>query len=360
MKDENDLEFKVRKVKNIDDEYENVIDLFINDIIYRPVELEHLSCYEIIAYYQMKKLQKKKIESGNLNVEAEKVFNLVNEHPSYKYMVMSQLEQTCVPCISSINLLPNVADLAIDEEQSDNNVLELREKYALIILLLFYPFRTQSDLELNGSYWRRYRYAINNKKISDKCLEVIQNIQDVCYNCSKLKSARDDLEQETVYVPHEDDEKRKTNVEELNTVSIEKMNELFQHADNFGIREVNPSERKLSLIGNRHDIVNQNLPTSDIQNIDITDTPDNIIIPGQEKGKGRNIIESDEKLDDKNPLVNNSSNMNYALVIDILNDTVLKNLPLRSSYGKYQQKDMNTSKELLSLQSVISHYKLRF
>ena len=51
MKDETDLEFKLRTVKNNDDEYEHVVDLFINNIIYRPVELENLSCYELIAYY---------------------------------------------------------------------------------------------------------------------------------------------------------------------------------------------------------------------------------------------------------------------------------------------------------------------
>ena len=37
-----------------DDEYEHVVDLFINNVIYRPVELEDLSCYELIAYYEMK------------------------------------------------------------------------------------------------------------------------------------------------------------------------------------------------------------------------------------------------------------------------------------------------------------------
>ena len=166
----------MRKVKNNDDEYENVIDLFINDIIYRPVELENLSCYELIAYYEMKKLPKKILELGNFNVEGQKVFNLVNEHPSHKYMVMSQREHARIPCISSINLLPNVAELAMDEENCDENTKKLRENYALIILLLFYPFRTQSDLELYGSYWRRYQYALSNKKISEKCLEVIQNI----------------------------------------------------------------------------------------------------------------------------------------------------------------------------------------
>ena len=155
MKNENDLEFKVRKVKNDDDEYEHVIDLFINDIIYWPVELENLSCYELIAYYEMKKLPKEKISKGNFNVEGQKIFNLVEEHPSHKYMVMAQREHTRIPCISSINLLPNIEELLMEEETFNENTVQLRENYALIILLLFYPFRTQSDLKLYGSYWKR-------------------------------------------------------------------------------------------------------------------------------------------------------------------------------------------------------------
>ena len=52
--DEENLEFKLRKVKIDENNYDCVMDLFINNIIYRPVELEHLSCYEIISQYILK------------------------------------------------------------------------------------------------------------------------------------------------------------------------------------------------------------------------------------------------------------------------------------------------------------------
>ena len=41
--------------------------------IYRPVELEALSCYDFVAYYELKKMDKKKIESGNHVIESKKV-----------------------------------------------------------------------------------------------------------------------------------------------------------------------------------------------------------------------------------------------------------------------------------------------
>ena len=276
------------------------------------------------------------------------MFNLMEEHPSSKYMVISKRKHTCIPCISSINLLPNVAELEMEKETCNEHTLNLRENYAQIILLLFYPFRMQSDLELDGSYWKRYKDVLAKEQISKKCLDVIQNIQDVCHNCSKLRTARDDLEQATVYLSHEDDEKRKTNTEDLNCTSLDEVAELFHNAENFGIREVDSSKRKLSVIGNRYDIVNQNLPTSDIHNNDITEIPDDIIIPGEENGKERKIIESDDKFDKRNTLVNNRSNINCALVIDVLNDTVLNKLPLTLSHAKYEGKDLEKDTNLLS------------
>ena len=77
------------------------------------------------------------------------------------------------------------------------------------LLLLFYPYRIQDDLLLNESYWEKYKYVMDNNIISTKSIEIIQNIQDVCHNCSKLKQAKDELETTTVYTPHENDDKRK-------------------------------------------------------------------------------------------------------------------------------------------------------
>ena len=58
--DEN-LEFKLRKTKNSDGEYSHVQDMYINNMIYRPTELEHFSCYDMVSNYELKKLSKKKL-----------------------------------------------------------------------------------------------------------------------------------------------------------------------------------------------------------------------------------------------------------------------------------------------------------
>ena len=48
-----DLEFKLRTVKNKDGEYEHVQDTFINNMIFRPGELEHLGLYDMISQYEL-------------------------------------------------------------------------------------------------------------------------------------------------------------------------------------------------------------------------------------------------------------------------------------------------------------------
>ena len=40
--------------------YQHVQDMFMNNTIYRPVELEYLGFYELIARYQLKRMSKGK------------------------------------------------------------------------------------------------------------------------------------------------------------------------------------------------------------------------------------------------------------------------------------------------------------
>ena len=96
----------------------------------------------MVSTYVMKKKSKKRIEDEDPIMESNTTFNLLEEHPSHKYMVMSKRKHICVPCISSINLLPNIADIDIGTPTTDATILKQREEYAKIVLLLFYPYRT--------------------------------------------------------------------------------------------------------------------------------------------------------------------------------------------------------------------------
>ena len=130
-------------------------------------------------------------------------------------MVLSRRKHMYAPYISSINLLPNIVDLDIGNIQTDATILKHREEYTKIVFLLFYPYRTQDDLMLMGSYWDKYELVLEEKLLSVKSLEVCQNIQDVSHNCAKLTVARDDLVKSTTMISHDDDMKYKKKVKIL-------------------------------------------------------------------------------------------------------------------------------------------------
>ena len=87
-------------------------------------------------------MSKKRIETMNPIMESQTTVNLLEEHPSHKYMVMPKRKNIFIPLISSINLLPNIADLNVGIITTDTTVLQQREEYAKIVLLLVYPYRT--------------------------------------------------------------------------------------------------------------------------------------------------------------------------------------------------------------------------
>ena len=92
-------------------------------------------------------------------------------------------ESIAVPKICSTKLFPDVKDLKHNSSEIDEHTKLLREKYAKLVLLLFYPFRIKSDLTINESFWEKYQHVIKSGGFSALSLAVMQNIQDVNYNC---------------------------------------------------------------------------------------------------------------------------------------------------------------------------------
>ena len=199
--------------------------MYINNMIYRPIELENLSCYDMVTHYELKKFSKRKIDSKSHIVEIKITFNLVEEHPSHKYMVISKRKNIFIPCINSLNFLPNEEYIRIDSIITNMDTSRNREEHTKIVLLLFYPYRIKDDLMLTGSYWDRYKMADN--QISPEDLQVLQNIQDVGHNCTKLKVAEDNLPKTTICVAHELDNKKEPKDNEP-TISFDQISDMIQ------------------------------------------------------------------------------------------------------------------------------------
>ena len=103
-------------------------------------------------------------------------------------------------------------------------------------------------------YWQKYKYISSENLLSQKSLEVLQNIQDCSYNCSRLKTAQDDLQYTTEYVPHEKDDKN-ISKEDENTIDVNEISDMFEQLDSMGVNEVHPTKRRLNIIAKRHDII---------------------------------------------------------------------------------------------------------
>ena len=94
---DDNLEFKLRRVRHSDGEYGYVQDMYINNMMYRPSELEHFSLYDMVSTHEMKRMSKQRIEKNNTIIESNKTFNLMEEHPSHKCMVMSKRKNIYIP-----------------------------------------------------------------------------------------------------------------------------------------------------------------------------------------------------------------------------------------------------------------------
>ena len=62
-------------------------------------------------------------------MESKTSFNLAEEHPSHKYMIMSKRTKFVVPSITHTYLFPNLKELCLEcQNTEDVEVLEKRER----------------------------------------------------------------------------------------------------------------------------------------------------------------------------------------------------------------------------------------
>ena len=111
------------------------------------------------------------------------VFHFCEEHLSYQYRYLVKREFIAVPKICGTKLFHNVKDLKIHSYDADEHTRLLREEYAKLALLLFYPFRIKSELTINESFWKKYQKVMESGGFSPNSLSVIQYIHNVNYNC---------------------------------------------------------------------------------------------------------------------------------------------------------------------------------
>ena len=173
-----------------------------------------------------------------------------------------------------------------------------------------------------------------------------------------LKTAKDDLQCTTEYVPHEHDDKI-NNKEDGVTIDVTAIGDMFSQLDSMGVRQVDNSKRSLSIIGKRHGIINQDIPDCTITIPDITSIPERIT-PFINATIGKRKTQQLLQCNDKQHINNSNNTMSCPMIIDILNDVVLEGFAPNKSITNDMHTNSLENLNDLSFAAIIQKYTLDF
>lgn len=175
-------------IKNVKGSY--IQQSTVYDYKFRPRELENTCLWDFCSSYEVKTLTKR--NSANL-------FSFTENHPGFRVQGVSRRERRATPKIQHWCFpdLRNVGRIMSYEATTVGQKV-LREKYAKLVLILFCPHRSTSDLKAAGegenSFMRKYQQFVTSN-IAESHKEILNNIQQ-CHNCIRLqgKSSTDALD----------------------------------------------------------------------------------------------------------------------------------------------------------------------
>ena len=144
-------------------------------------------------------------------------YKFLPEHPGREFSYVKRNKLECIPVIS----LPKdglccIKDMEIGVDDPNPSVVEKRERYAMLAMLMFYPFRTLDDLKgEDGTYWSTFQSIlghINEEDDTDDMYHTFYEFgMDILHNMDEresiksMKSAIEPLVKRTVFIQSEAD-----------------------------------------------------------------------------------------------------------------------------------------------------------
>jgi hypothetical protein len=145
-----DVNVRIRTSKLTNGEIKSWPDSLADDYINCPQhqDFEHMSFYEMTRCY--KKVLKP------LQIESKEGYKFSYTHPGHELSHFIKLRHKTVPRISlPTETVCPLKDLQLNTTKPTKELLEKREIYAKMAILMFYPFRPLADLRIEGSYWKK-------------------------------------------------------------------------------------------------------------------------------------------------------------------------------------------------------------
>lgn len=168
LKDEQ-MQMTIRKVNGKQVPYHSCM-----HFVHRSKGLHHLCSYQFFSQMQVISLKK----AENENIEH---FEFSDKHPMHQTTTAIYRESACVP-VFAWNWLPSTIDWEtpiFDHCSKTDPYYNDKEQYAFRFMVLFLPFQTLSDLQIDGSHILAFQEAYKNDLFHPDMLQVANNIQDV-------------------------------------------------------------------------------------------------------------------------------------------------------------------------------------
>ena len=173
-----ETQFRVQKTKDDGKRVRRWADLYHNDVIFRPEELENFCVYEISMWFERIPMTKKRISEMKLRrenndfksyksiemIESGTILYFQPEHLGQEIVCLQKLKNFRVPKIFR-NKDIDFNHLLVSENHVNDHVISLREHYAQVALILFLPFRDNIDLlsKEDNTYWSSF-WGIKERK----------------------------------------------------------------------------------------------------------------------------------------------------------------------------------------------------
>ena len=135
------------------------------------------------------------------------------------------------------------------------------------------------------------------------------------------------------------------------------MAETFKQLDDTSLQDTDPNKRSLTMVGQRHNIVNQQIPTSNLIIPDITDIPDGITvnISTEFDTTDNDMIASNES----ESVSDGKKNISYNMIIDVLSEVFINQMREETVINQ-DTSDLIKNIKNVSFSSVIAKYRLDF
>ena len=181
-------DFRIRTM-TIDKQQHIYHDSTSEDYIFRPRLLEDKCAYYMTMWYKKttksEKQIKRSLNSPNNQPQNRSEFDFLNGHTGRNFTKLRKLPSSVIPVMFyDKDRLAELKRLDMSSNIIHEATHQIREEYAKIALLMFYPFRTIEDIQLEGSHWKLFERELDlfnngeNTTMWTKGFEILQNIED--------------------------------------------------------------------------------------------------------------------------------------------------------------------------------------